>query len=174
MNLSEFLFAVKADRNRLGDGSSFKYYLLNDGYKVAFHYRLCQLAKSKKALLPFRIIARIIYRFMCVVYGCDIPSSVQIGYGLKIDHPVGIVINSEAIIGNNFTIKSGAVIGKKDSSGAAIIGNNVMVGVHAIILGNINIGNNVDIAAGSIITHDVSDNVVIRNIISTTIRTKEK
>ncbi len=174
MNLSEFLFAVKADRNRLGNGAILKYYFFNDGYKIAFHYRICQLTKSKKILLPFSFLSRIIYRFFCVLYGCDIPSNVQIGYGLKIDHPVGIVINSEAIIGNNFNIKSGAVIGKKDSSGAAIIGNNVMVGVHAIILGNINIGNNVDIAAGSIITHDVSDNVVIRNIISTTIRTKEK
>lgn len=172
MNLSEFLFAVKADRNRLGNGAILKYYFFNDGYKIAFHYRICQLTKSKKILLPFSFLSRIIYRFFCVLYGCDIPSNVQIGYGLKIDHPVGIVINSGALIGNNFTIKAGSVIGKKDESGAAVIGDNVMVGVHAIILGNVYIGNNVDIAAGAIITHNVPNDVVVRNLVKNIIKKK--
>ena len=173
MNVSEFICALKKDRSRLGGSSVWKYYIVNDGYKIAFHYRICQLIKSFKILYPLSIICRIIYRLICIIYGCDIPSSARIGNGLKIDHPIGIVINSNTIIGDNCTIKSGVVIGKKDEAGVAIIGNNVVIGVHALIIGNISIGDNVDIAAGAIVTHNVPSNTIIRNKISTIIKKKE-
>lgn len=161
MNLYNYHLILKKDRLRYGKYNHFKLYVTNDGYKIITHYRRCSFLYNKKYLYILYMIERLIYRRTCVKYGCDIPSHVVIGPGMKIDHPFGIVINSDTIIGENLTIKSGAVIGKKDSRGPAVIKDNVLIGVHAIILGNITIGNNVDIGAGAIVTHDVPDNAVV-------------
>lgn len=55
---------------------------------------------------------------------------------------------------------TGALIGA-NSRGVPHIGDNVMVGGHAIIIGDVKIGNNVKIGAGAIVTHDVPDNSVV-------------
>lgn len=163
MKYSIYRQILNADRNRYSINSHLKLYFLNVGYKITVHYRRCKFLSENKWLRVLYYFERFIYRSMCVKYGCDLPSHITIGPGLKIDHPVGIVVNSEAIIGSNFTIKSGAIIGKKKEGGVAIIGDNVQVGVHALILGEIKIGNNAEIGAGAIVTHDVPNNAIVIN-----------
>ena len=92
--------------------------------------------------------------------------------GFKILHGWGIVINSKSVIGENFTIVSGTVIGAT-KTGQPVIGNNVSVGAHALLLGGIVIGDNVDIGAGAIVTHDIPTNGVVYSDASSIRRIKE-
>ena len=160
MQYREYKKILQADRERLLIGGHLETYVKNSGYRIITHFRRCKLLEGKRFLYPLYLFQRFIYNRKCIAAGCDIPSHVAIGKGLKIDHTQGIVINSKAIIGNGCTIKSGVVIGKNDR-GVPIIGDNVMLGVHAIVLGDIKIGNNVDVGAGAIVTHDVPDLAIV-------------
>lgn len=89
--------------------------------------RLC----SKKII---GIIFRPIYRFYNLFLGVDIPWRLKIGSNLKISHPLGIVINADAVIGDNCIIRQNTTIGEKNGE-APIILNNVNIGANSLILG---------------------------------------
>lgn len=98
--------------------------------------------------------------------GAEIPIGCEIGGGLTLGHANGIVINRSAIIGEDCTIMSGAVIGSVRGSGGGvpIIGNRVVISTGAKVICNINIGDDVIIGAGAIIVKDVpSGGVVVGN-----------
>lgn len=88
-----------------------------------------------------------------------IPYSTKVGSGLKYAHPYSTVLNAESI-GDNFSCLHCTTIGKKDGRRPRI-GNNVTVGCHVAIIGDITIGNNVTIGAGSVVVEDVPDNAVV-------------
>ena len=88
-----------------------------------------------------------------------VPFSTKVGKGLTYTHPYSTVLNAESI-GDNFTCLHCTTIGKNDK-GRPVIGNNVKVGCHVVVIGNITIGNNVTIGAGSVVVKDVPDNVVV-------------
>lgn len=142
--------------------SMFKLRQISAGFNIVYHLRLVQYWKSKKFFRVIYLWKRYWYHKLCVKYGCDIPSGLSVGHGFRIDHPIGIVINSKAIIGNNVSIKAGCVIGRTDK-GIPTIGNNVFIGVHAILIGNIKVGNNVVVGAGAIVTQDVPDGATVIN-----------
>ena len=79
-----------------------------------------------------------------------------------------MVMHPKTVIGENCTIFQhttfGAAHGENDNDEAPILGNNVMVGVGATILGPIKIGNNVSIGAHAVVIHDVPDNAVVVGI----------
>lgn len=79
-----------------------------------------------------------------------------------------MVMHPKTVIGENCTIYQhttfGAAHGENDEDGAPTLGNNVMVGVGATLLGPVNIGNNVSIAAHAVVLHDVPDNAVVTGI----------
>ena len=76
---------------------------------------------------------------------------------------MGVVINHYSIIGKNCTIFHGVTIGNddKDLKNTPIIGDNVLIGAGAKIIGKIRIGNNVKIGAGAIVTQDIPDNATV-------------
>ncbi len=82
----------------------------------------------------------------------------------RLPHDImGTVINHYAVIGRNCTIYHGVTIGcdDKDKRNAPIIGDNVLIGTGAKIIGKIHIGNNVRIGAGAIVTQDIPDNATV-------------
>ena len=161
MLLKEYQNARIADRKALGKNiKHIKAYLTLPGYRIMTHFRRCQYLKEKKCLSPLYFLERLIYHRMCVKFTCDIPSNTDIGPGFVIKHPVGIVINSHAVIGRNCSIRTGSLIGGS-RTGVPVIGNNVSIGGHSIILGGITVGDNSDIGAGAIVTHDVPANAVV-------------
>lgn len=111
-------------------------------------------------------IAVILKNYSIKKTGCEIGESIKIGKGLRISHPVGIVISGGATIGENLIIQSGVVIGtnRDEIDKYPIIGNNVYIGSGAKILGNISIGNNVIIGANAVVIKDVSDNEIVGGI----------
>lgn len=112
------------------------------------------------------LIPRMISQFARFLTGIEIHPGATIKGNIFIDHGMGVVIGSTAQIGNNVLIYSGVVLGNREGSldnGYGVkrhptIGNNVLLGTGAKILGNITIGNNVKIGANSVVLHDIPDN----------------
>lgn len=90
----------------------------------------------------------------------------KIGPGLRISHFGAMVINPGAVIGKNFTISSGCLVGNAQGKrrGVPRIGDNVIMCSNSIIVGGVTIGDNVMLAPGAFVNFDVpSDSLVIGN-----------
>lgn len=122
--------------------------------------RKCQFSQSRLFLLINRYIFRRIKQKMNI----ELFGKTDIGYGLYIGHPFGITINDGAKIGNNCNIHRGVLIGQEnrgERKGVPTIGNMVWIGINAVIVGKITIGNNVLIAPGAFVNFDVPDNSIV-------------
>ena len=90
--------------------------------------------------------------------GIEIHPAATIGEGLFIDHGVGVVIGETTEIGDNCTLYQGVTLGgtgKEHGKRHPTLGNNVMVGAGAKVLGPITIGDNARIAAGAVVLEDI-------------------
>jgi serine O-acetyltransferase len=108
--------------------------------------------------LHVSFIPRLISHIARFMTGIEIHPGAQIGYGVFIDHGMGVVIGETAIIGDYVLIYQGVTLGgtgKESGKRHPTLGDNVVVGAGAKVLGNINIGNNVRIGAGSVVLRDV-------------------
>ena len=93
--------------------------------------------------------------------GIEIHPAVQIGKRFFIDHGTGVVIGETAVIGDDVTIYQGVTLGgtgKDTGKRHPTIGNNVMIGAGAKVLGPLVIGDNSRIAAGAVVLHDIPQN----------------
>ena len=93
--------------------------------------------------------------------GIEIHPGATIGKGLVIDHGSGVVIGETAVIGDNCTLYQGVTLGgtgKDVGKRHPTLGNNVMVGAGAKILGPMTIGDNAKIAAGAVVLHEIPAN----------------
>jgi len=91
-------------------------------------------------------------------FGVDIHPNARIGKGIMIDHAHSIVIGETAVVGDNVSMLHSVTLGgtgKEDGDRHPKIGNGVMIGAGAKILGNIAVGDCSRIAAGSVVLHDV-------------------
>jgi serine O-acetyltransferase len=96
--------------------------------------------------------------------GIEIHPGATIGNGLFIDHGMGVVIGETTIIGDNVTIYQGVTLGgtgKEKGKRHPTIGNNVVVGAGAKVLGNITIGDNSYIGSNAVVIKDVPDNSTV-------------
>ena len=128
--------------------------LLYPGYHAILFHRVAHLLY--KAHLYF--LARLISQISRTLTGIEIHPGAQIGKRLFIDHGMGVVIGETAIIGDDCLIYHQVTLGgmsAKDEKRHPTLGNNVMVGTGAKILGNIHIGDNVKIGANCIVIKDV-------------------
>lgn len=108
-------------------------------------------------------IAIFIRIFIRVLFSCDIPYRTKIGKGTTFPHlGLGVLIHPNAQIGQNCKILQGVSIGGRAGyEKVPIIGNNVLIGAHALVLGPINIGDNAIIGAGAVVIHDVPENTTV-------------
>jgi serine O-acetyltransferase len=172
MKLREFWYLIKSDLYRYtGKISKYlliRYLLLDPGFKYTFWMRLNRYLRQKSIFLySIGIIAKLFLFHYRYKYGIDIHPSTQIGSGFYIGHFGCIVVNSDAIIGNNCNISHGVTIGVSNRGkrkGCPTIGNEVYIGPGAKIFGNINIGNNVAIGANCVVTRDIPNNAVVVGI----------
>lgn len=104
-------------------------------------------------------LAKLSYKF-----GFNISYKTSIGYGLALTHNGTFNINASAILGNNCNIGVNVLIGQENRGkrkGTPIIGDRVWIGANAVIVGKINIGNNVLIAPNSFVNFDVPDDSIV-------------
>ncbi len=117
--------------------------------------------------------ARIISQFNRFFTGVEIHPGAKIGSGLFIDHGMAIVIGETAEIGDNCTMYHGCTLGgtgKHTGKRHPTIGNNVLIGSGAKILGPLNIGHNVRIGAGSVVLSDIPANTTAVGIPARVVR----
>jgi serine O-acetyltransferase len=96
--------------------------------------------------------------------GIEIHPGAQIGHRLFIDHGMGVVIGETAIVGDDVTLYQGVTLGgtgKEHGKRHPTVGNNVVIGGGAKVLGNITVGENCRIGAGSVVVRDVPDNSTV-------------
>ncbi len=106
----------------------------------------------------WKLSARLIAAFCKTITGVDIHPGATIGRRLFIDHALGVVIGETAEIGNDVTLYHGVTLGGttwNKQKRHPTLGNNVMVGSGAKILGAITLGNNVRVGANSVVVKDV-------------------
>ncbi len=136
------------------------YCLLYPGFWILVFHRIAHFLNN----IGFKFIARMISQFARLITGIEIHPGAKIGKRLFIDHGMGIVIGETASIGDNCTIYHNVTLGgtgRDKNKRHPDIGNNVIIGCGAKILGPIKIGNNVKIGANAVVLNDVEDNCTI-------------
>ncbi|MBV9084697.1 MAG: serine acetyltransferase [Acidobacteriaceae bacterium] len=134
------------------------------GAKFSVLLRVCQYLRQKQgAKIPYVIVRRFL-RHYSIKYGFDISDSTIIGPGLYLGHFGGVIINPAAVLGSNINIMPGVTIGQTNRGprkGTPRIGNRVWIGTHAVIVGNVTIGDDALIAPGAYVTFDVPASAVV-------------
>ena len=141
----------------------FEVILLYPGFHAIFFHRISHFLYCRKLFFLARLLSQIARH----ITGIEIHPGAKIGNRLFIDHGMGVVIGETATVGNDCTIYHGVTLGgtgKDKQKRHPDIGNNVMIGTGAKVLGPIQIGNNVKIGANSVVLKNVPDDVtVVRN-----------
>ncbi|AOW15591.1 serine acetyltransferase [Hydrogenophaga crassostreae] len=95
------------------------------------------------------------HRFWSAVTGADIPLNCQLGGGLLLPHPNGVVIHPDARVGPNCLIFQQVTLGSLASGGTPVIGGHVDIGAGAKLLGGITIGDHARIGANAVVLANV-------------------
>jgi len=138
----------------------FEVLLTYAGLHAVIFYRIAHSLWSMK--VPF--LPRYISQLARFFTGIEIHPGARIGEGLFIDHGMGVVVGETAIIGDNVLLYQGVTLGgtgKERGKRHPTIGNNVVVGAGAKILGNITIGDNSYIGSNAVVIKDVPPNSTV-------------
>lgn len=143
-----------------------KTHIFQSAYKYTKTYRRVNYYyKSNKKMRYF--LGRLLLLRKSYKYGYQINEKAEIGEGLYLGHRGTIIINGEAVLGDNINIQAGVTIGQENRGermGAPKIGNEVWIGGNAVLVGKITIGNNVLIAPNSFVNKDIpNDSIVVGN-----------
>ncbi len=121
------------------------------------------------------ILPRVISQFARWLTGIEIHPAAKIGRSFFIDHGMGVVIGETAEIGDNVTLFQGVTLGgtgKERGKRHPTLGNHVVVGAGAKILGGIKIGDNVKIGANSVVLKSVPSNSTVTGVPGRIIKTE--
>ena len=133
------------------------------GLQALFFHRIAH--RFYKIGIPF--FPRLISHLARFFTGIEIHPGAQIGAGVFIDHGMGVVIGETAIVGDRCLIYQGVTLGgtgKETGKRHPTLGENVVVGGGAKVLGNIQIGNDVRIGAGSVVLRNVPSDCTVVGI----------
>ncbi len=131
-------------------------------HAILFHRLAHRLYQARVPILP-RFLSQI-SRFLT---GIEIHPGATIGRRFFIDHGMGVVIGATAEIGDDVLLYQGVTLGgtgNEQGKRHPTLGNHVVVGTGAKVLGSIRIGNNVKIGAGSVVVHAVPDHSTVVGI----------
>ena len=129
-----------------------KLLVISPGFSAVILMRIQRLFFECKMLFPAYLMRHVLLRN----FGIDVQPGVSIGLGLKIDHPVGIVIGPAVILGDRVTIMGGVSLGMKNPNDFPgprnpIIGNDVTIGANSSIFGLVKIESSTMVKSHSLI-----------------------
>ena len=140
------------------------------GVKAVFFHHLAHKIWNYK----FVLTARIISQFSRFLTGIEIHPAAKIGKNLFIDHGMGVVIGETSEIGDNVTIYHAVTLGgispsvdserQRHEKRHPTIGDGVVIGSGAQILGPVKVGNNSRVAANAVVVNDVKENATVIGI----------
>ena len=143
--------------------NSLEVFLCYPGLHAVWMYRVSHIFYNYKLYL----IARIINYISRMITGVDIHPGAKIGKRLFIDHGQGVVIGETAVIGDDVVMFHGTTLGgtgKDKGKRHPTIGNHVLIGCGAKILGNIIVGDNAKIGANAVVLENVLANTTVVGI----------
>ncbi|HNW39126.1 MAG TPA: serine O-acetyltransferase [Candidatus Omnitrophota bacterium] len=163
--ISVFFYAdIRAAQKRDPAAKSFlEVILLYPGLHALIYYRIAHAFYSIRLFFLARLLSQIA-RFST---GIEIHPGARIGKRFFIDHGLGVVIGETTIIGNDVLLYQGSTLGGTGIVGGKrhpTIGNNVVIGAGAKVLGNIVIGDNSYIGANAVVVKDVPPNSTVVGI----------
>lgn len=133
---------------------------LYPSFKAMLHYRVAHRLYEK----GYYFWARWVSQRSVRKTGIEIHPGARIGKGFFIDHGNGVIIGETTIIGDNVTLYQGVTLGgtgKERGKRHPTLGNNIMVGAGAKVLGSCTIGDNCKVGAGSVVLVDVPPNSTV-------------
>lgn len=156
---------LKADLENLAEGREFwveaQLVAFNAGFHSVILYRFSRWLRG----LGLGPLASFVTYVNALITGAQISSRADIGKGLVIYHPHGMVIGGPCVIGRNCTLVHCNLIGQLEGGGdRPAIGDNFLAGAGAKILGRITIGDNVRVIPNAVVMRDVPDNVTVSGI----------
>jgi len=140
--------------------STLEILLAYPGFHARQNHRLAHtLFKWHVPVLP-----RLISHLSRFCTGIEIHPGATIGEGFFVDHGMGVVIGETSVIGDNVTLYQGVTLGGTSQQHVKrhpTLGNNVVVGVGAQVIGDITIGDNAKVGAGSVVVNSVPPNATV-------------
>ena len=169
MSLRDHIRAIK--REDPAAKSSLEILLCYPGlHAVLFHKVTHGLYRRRRFVL-----ARLLSQYARFLTGIEIHPGARLGKRLFIDHGSGVVIGETAEIGNDVLLYQGVTIGGTGNQRGKrhpTLGNRVVVGTGASVLGNITLGDDVRVGAGSVVVHSVPDGATVVGIPGKVVRTR--
>lgn len=138
-------------------GSALEIILTYSGLHAVLIYRLAH----KLYVNQYKVAARVLSQIGRLLTGIEIHPGAKIGKRLFIDHGAGVVIGETTVIGDDCLLYQGATLGgtgKQKGKRHPTLGNNVMVGAGARVLGPFEVGDNAKIAANAVVLETVPAN----------------
>ncbi len=139
-------------------------YKRNRGGGYALRYMCAYRCFNNTQNKILKLICKYILRIYRLKYGLEIPVETKIGKGLYLGHAYNITINPEVKIGDNCNLHKGCLIGQENRGkrkGAPKLGNQVWVGINAVIVGNVIIGDDVLIAPNTYVNCDIPSHSIV-------------
>jgi serine O-acetyltransferase len=141
---------------------------LSQGFWASCVYRLARAmvhGARPRLLRPLlRPVAALLQKLMEIVTGISLPADCEIGEGFYVGHFGGIVIAPGVRIGHNCNIAQNVTIGSMGApraSGVPTIGNRVFIGAHSVVMGEITVGDDAMICAGSMVNRHIPARAVV-------------
>ena len=167
LNISNIMGRDPAARN------PFEIFILYSGIHAVANHRIAHFFYKIKLYFIARMISQI-SRFFT---GIEIHPGAKVGKGLFIDHGMGIVIGETAVIGDNCTLYQNVTLGgtgKDKGKRHPTLGDNVMVGSGAKVLGPFTVGSNSKIAANAVVLSEVPENSTCVGVPARVVRINNK
>lgn len=153
--------------------NAFEIVLTYSGLHAVLAYRVSHKLYTEKLFTLARIVSQLARFFT----GIEIHPGAKIGRGLFIDHGMGVVIGETTEIGDNCLLYQGVTLGgtgKDKGKRHPTLGNNVMVGAGAKVLGPITIGDNVKVAANAVVLNNIPSDCTAVGVPARVVRRKGK
>lgn len=164
----KFIKSIKYDidnvlKNDPAARSSIEVFFLYPTINALINYRIAHFFYEKRIFF----LARLISQFARFLTGIEIHPGAKIGKGLIIDHGMGVVIGETAEVGDNVLLYHGVTLGgtgKEKGKRHPTLGNNVVIGAGAKILGPITIGDNCKVGANSVVLKNIPEGSTVVGI----------
>ena len=171
MNIKNFFKEIDSIIERdPAAGSRLGVIFLYPSFHVMFFYKIGNILWRYN----LKFLARLIMHFARIFTGIEIHPAAKIGSNFFMDHGLGIVIGETTEIGENVTIYQGVTLGgimpsvesdlQRNQKRHPTVGNNVIIGSGAQILGAINIGDDARVGANSVVSRDVPANITVAGV----------
>lgn len=172
ITLKETISLIKSDLPAYAE-PFWKSYLFIPGFKYTLNHRLCYYFSQNKWLFPLFVFQFLYMKHLTYKFGIQTSWMMQLPPRFTISHFGGITFLPESC-GEGLYLRQGCTVGRAGRGNGRFprIGNNVEFGANVCVIGDIEIGDNVTIGAGAVVTKSIPDNAIVAGIPAKIIRFK--